>query len=189
MSSIWKPLLAASAALALGACATVPKPLEGNFTQLQPTQVAKSGTTGTNVRWGGQIISTEPGAQATCFFVLARPLDSTARPRIYANGAGRFVACHGGFYDPEVFTRGREITFTGTLDGSMVRKVGKYDYTYPRIQASTVYLWPRRPRPIPMRDPFYDPFWGPYYYNSWYSPYWYAPPPVIVVRPPHVRHH
>ncbi|NII10307.1 Slp family lipoprotein [Oleiagrimonas sp. C23AA] len=192
--SIWKPVLVTAAALTLGACATVPQPLKGNFNPVSPSAVQHSGaSSAAQVRWGGQIIDTEPGQNETCFYMLSRPLDSSARPSESSkdDSAGRFVACHAGFYDPEVFTKGREVTFTGTLDGTVTRKVGSYDYVYPRLEASTVYLWPKR-QPIRYRDPYYDPFYNPYFgpWGPWgwgYDPFWAPAPRVIYVRP--VYHH
>lgn len=187
--SSWKFALVAVGALALGACATIPKPLEGTYTQVSP-QTARSGASNqAQVRWGGQLIKTEPSQGQTCFYVLSHPLDSQARPRVDQPSEGRFVACHSGFYDPEIFTRGREVTVTGTLHGIVSRKVGDYDYPYPRVEAQTIYLWPKRPRYIMYRDPWYDPwgpwpywgpggFWGPAYY-----PYYYAPPVIVSPRP------
>ncbi|HEX7338604.1 MAG TPA: Slp family lipoprotein [Rhodanobacteraceae bacterium] len=184
---VWKPALAVAGALALGACATIPQPLSGNYTPLQPAQAAQGGASGTQVRWGGQIIKVQPKAHKTCFLVLSRPLDDTARPQVDGASHGRFMACHNGFYDPEVFTKGREVTFTGTVHGIVSEPVGKYDYAYPRLEAQTVYLWPKQPRIVrTYQSPFYDPFWGPI--GPWYTPYWYAPRPVIVVRP-HYRPH
>lgn len=182
----WKPALAIAGTLALGACATVPQPLTGTYPPLTPSQAAQGGAGGTQVRWGGQIIKVEPKEHQTCFYMLSRPLDSTARPVAgSSNSHGRFVACHSGFYDPEVFTKGREVTFTGTLHGIVSHKVGKYDYAYPRVEASTVYLWPKRPRVVRYNNPYYgNPFWGPI--GPWnYDPFWYQPRRVIIVhRPP-----
>jgi outer membrane lipoprotein len=172
MSPLFRILSLAAATALLAACATVPQPLQGNFTNVTSLNAQAGNAGGQTVRWGGEIISTEPGQQSTCFYVLGRPLDDQARP-IHnggdANTQGRFVACRAGFYDPEVFTRGREITVTGTIQGSMTRKVGDYDYNYPRIDASVVYLWPKRP--VGGGYPYggwYDPYWGPY----WGGPYW-----------------
>src|SRR6185312_1579105 len=124
-------------ALALGGCATIPQPLQGNYAPVS-LESARSGTASSApVRWGGQIIQTEPREQQTCFYVLAEPLDSQARPdRSSEEGLGRFVACKQGFYDPEVFAKGREITVTGSLDGTVQHKIGEYDYTYPRVAAN-----------------------------------------------------
>jgi outer membrane lipoprotein len=99
----------------LGACATVPTPLKGEFSQLNPAQAVSSGQTGEQVRWGGEIIKVTPGESATCFELLSRQLDSRARPRQVDSSDGRFLACRAGFYDPEVFLKGRELTVTGTV--------------------------------------------------------------------------
>lgn len=184
---LYRPLILATAVGALTACATVPQPLQGTYTDLSTSSAQQGGAGGTKVRWGGEIIKTEPGPQETCFYLLSRPLDSQARPKAGSNGdnQGRFVACRQGFYDPEVFTRGREVTVTGTLQGTVSQKVGQYDYAYPRVQANVVYLWPKRPVVVNYPPGFYDPFWGPGfgpYWGPWGDPYWNRPR-VIVVRP------
>jgi outer membrane lipoprotein len=191
---LYRPLILAAAIALLGGCATIPKPLAGTYTDVSTSTAAQGGASGTRVRWGGEIIKTEPGPQQTCFYLLSRPLDSQARPVSGHAGEsqGRFVACRDGFYDPEVFTRGRELTVTGTLHGTVSQKVGNYDYAYPRVDADVVYLWPVR-TVVHYPPGYYDPFWGPGFYNPWgygawgYSPwgdpYW-GRPRVIVVRPP-----
>jgi outer membrane lipoprotein len=191
MSPLYRILSLAAVCALMAACATVPQPLQGNFATISSLNAQQSPANGTQVRWGGDIISTEPGQQSTCFYVLGRPLDNEARPvRDNNNSQGRFVACRAGFYDPEVFKPGREITVTGVIQGTMTRKVGDYDYAYPRVEANVVYLWPKRPLVVgyPYGPGFYDPFWGPYWgpgwgwggWGAWGG--WYAPPPVIVVR-------
>lgn len=179
-------------ALAMGGCATIPQPLQGNFSPVA-LSAAQSGTaSAAPVRWGGAIIETKPREQQTCFFVLAEPLDSQARPKPGTNSMGRFVACKEGFYDPEVFRKGREITVTGTLEGTVEHKIGSYDYTYAKVAADIVYLWPKRPLYVPRPEPWgpwgpswYDPFWGGGFGPWGYGP-WYYPPRVIVVpRPVH----
>jgi len=160
-------------AAALGACATVPAPLQGQFPPVTPRQAAAGGA-GSNetVRWGGEIISVEPRADRTCFEILARDLDSIARPVTGDPSGGRFLACRNGFYDPEEFKQGREITVVGRLDGTEQAKVGDFDYTYPRVAADTVYLWPERP--IYAYSPYYAyPYWGPWGgWGPYWGPYW-----------------
>ncbi len=174
--SMYKPLILATAVATLAACATVPQPLQGSFTEVTSVAVQQGAAAGAQVRWGGQIIKTEPGPQETCFYILSRPLDSEARPHDEASNSetqGRFVACRAGFYDPEVFTEGRDITVTGTLHGTVSEKVGEYGYPYPRVEANVVYLWPKR---VIYSYPagYYDPFWGPYWGPGW-GPYWGGP--------------
>ena len=109
------------AGLALGAllagCATTPPvALQGTFATLTPQQSLTQAATGQTVRWGGEIIQTLPGKDQTCFELIARPLDSTARPLLGGDAQyGRFIACSKGFYDPEVYAKGRELTLIGRL--------------------------------------------------------------------------
>ncbi|AIF47721.1 Slp family lipoprotein [Dyella japonica] len=195
--SMYKPLILATAVATLAACATVPQPLQGTYTQVTSVSAQQegNGASGAQVRWGGQIIKTEPGPQETCFYVLQRPLDDQARPKEGSSDSetqGRFVACRAGFYDPEVFTRGRDITVTGVIQGSMSEKIGDYNYAYPRVEANVVYLWPKRVA-VNYGPGWYDPYWGPYWgpgWGPWGGPWggwgWggYYPSRVIVVPRP-----
>lgn len=185
-------ILPALTVLGLSACATVPQQLAGTYSTVIPDAARNGVAQGTRVRWGGHIVETQPQEHETCFFVLDEPLDSQARPERRGESRGRFVACHDGFYDPEVYSKGREITVTGTVDGTETRKIGDYDYSYPRVAADVVYLWPKRPvyapAPYPYYSPFYDPFYDPFF---GYGPIWY-PPRVIIVhpsKPPPPHHH
>jgi len=178
--STFRPLAIATLIAGLAACATVPAPLQGQFSEVSPRDAAAGGS-GQAVRWGGEIIKVEPQANQTCFEVLARQLDSTARPMARDPSGGRFIACRGGFYDPEEFQRGRELTVVGRLDGSERGKVGEFDYTYPRVSADAIYLWPKRP--LYVQSPYYNPWYGdPFFwgYGPYWGPYWGGP---VIVRP------
>ena len=149
--------------LLLGACATAPKPLQGAFTPVTPRDAVASGQVSGPVRWGGRIVETVPGQNNTCFQLISRPLGASGRPLSSAPDAtdGRFIACRAGFYDPAVFTEGREVTFIGRVDGVESTRIGEYDYRLPRMTAEVVYLWPEV-REVEVRPyPYYDPFWGP----------------------------
>ncbi|HQY35375.1 MAG TPA: Slp family lipoprotein [Pseudomonadota bacterium] len=160
------------AALALGACATAPKPLAGTFTSNTPAEVVGEGTP---VRWGGRILDAQPGPDSTCIQVLAFALDGRARPYPTDQSAGRFIACRQGFYDPAVFARDRELTVVGTLSGSVVQRIGEYDYRLPRIEATALYLWPER-LPVVRFDSYpWGPGWGPGWGPSWGRHGWYGP--------------
>ncbi len=189
--SMYRPLGLAAALALVGGCATMPQPLQGTYTDISTASAQQGGAGGQHVRWGGEIIKTEPEASQTCFYLLSRPLDKQARPRAGNSGEneGRFVACRAGFYDPEVFVRGRELTVTGTLHGTVTRKVGEYDYAYPRVEADVVYLWPKRLPAVRYPPGMYDPFWGPGWYDPFWGPgfgpgYYWRQPRVIIVRPP-----
>lgn len=203
--SLYRPLALTAAIALLGGCVTIPQPLQGNYASITTASAQQGGAGGTRVRWGGEIIKTEPGPQQTCFYILSRPLDSEARP-VGGTGSGdnqgRFVACRDGFYDPEVFARGRELTVTGTLHGTVSQKVGEFDYAYPRVESEVVYLWPKRQiYPASYYDPYFggpfgpgfgNPYWGGGWggygyggYGGYGGGYGWGGPRVIVVRPVH----
>lgn len=137
-------LPAAAAALLLAGCVTAPKALQGEFSVIEPGQAARDGRVGDRVRWGGRIVGVAPEAARTCFEVVGVRLGSDGRPLSRDQSSGRFLACRTGFYDPEVFLPGREVTITGQVDGHEDRKVGEYDYRYPRLAADVIFLWPER---------------------------------------------
>lgn len=139
-----KVLTAIALAATLTACATAPKPLQGQFSTLLPDAAAQREANGELVRWGGRIVHVEPQRQRSCFEIVAKPLNGSGRPENLDRSAGRFIACRNGFYDPEVFQPGRAITVSGHIDGFEMRKVGDFDYRYPRVAADVIYLWPEQ---------------------------------------------
>lgn len=163
------------ATLLLGACATAPKPLQGQFHPVSPQNSVTTNQVGALVRWGGRIIETSPGPDRTCFQILSRPLTSSGRPASSTSTDttdGRFIACRAGFYDPAVFERGREVTFIGRINDFQNTRIGEYEYRLPKLDADVIYLWPVvrevEVRAVPMYDPFWGP-WGPW--GPWGSPY------------------
>lgn len=170
-----KPFAILLLSAGLASCATIPAPLQGQFSPATPRDAA--GGNGQAVRWGGEIIKVEPKSDTTCFEILARELDSSARPEGRTSrdpSQGRFMACRAGFYDPEVFERGRELTVVGHLTGTDHGKVGDFDYAYPHVAADAIYLWPKRQRYV--GGPYQDPWMYGYGYGSggpWgFGPYW-----------------
>lgn len=133
-----------AAALLLAGCVSAPKALQGTYAPMSPAEVARSGATGDLVRWGGRIVRVDPLAAQSCFEIVGIRLAADGRPMDRDQSDGRFIACRAGFYDPEVFLPGREITITGRVTGFENRKVGDYDYRYPSVQAEVIYLWPER---------------------------------------------
>ncbi|AKC85729.1 Slp family lipoprotein [Pseudoxanthomonas suwonensis] len=160
-------VLAAAATALLGACATAPQPLQGSFLPVTPEQAVIGQQVGASVRWGGRIVQTTPGADSTCFQVVATPLNASGRPDSNAadNAQGRFVACRAGFYDPAVFTPGREVTFVGRVQDTESVRIGEYDYRLPRMAADVVYLWPIIREVRVVHDPWGP--WGPWGPGPW----------------------
>ena len=152
---------AAALAALLAACASHPKPLQGEFAPITPRDAAERDSSGTTVRWGGRIVQVEPRANVTCFEMISTRLTATGRPYWSSDDTnGRFIACRAGFYDPALFTDKREVTFTGRIDGYENRKIGEYDYRFPRLAADVVYLWPVRERVDVLTRPGPWPWWG-----------------------------
>jgi outer membrane lipoprotein len=178
-----KQLAIALLAASLASCATIPTPLQGQFSPTVPRDAVNTGGSGEAVRWGGEIIKVEPKADTTCFEVLARELDASARPRSRDSNDGRFIACRNGFYDPQVFERGRDLTVIGHVTGTDHGKVGEFDYAYPHVAADAIYLWPKRA--IYARSPYYDPWMYGYGGFGWgYGPYWgpFWGGPTVIIR-------
>lgn len=154
----------ALAAALLAGCATAPGPLRGAYTVIAPVDATRPELVGASVRWGGTIAEVEPRSDRTCLQIVGRDLDALARPRSDDNSTGRFLACRAGFYDPQVFAVGREVTVTGRIDGEEIRMIGEYEYRHPRVAADVIYLWPpRREVDVIVRDPWHYPY-------GWYGP-------------------
>lgn len=119
---------------------------------------------GRKVHWGGNIERLENHAQETWLEIVERPLDSSGRPRETDLSGGRFIAKVAGFLDPVIYTRGRDISIAGSVDGDISRKIGEFDYRYVVVKAETEHLWPPL---VPEPARYYDPFW----YDPWY-PFW-----------------
>ena len=132
---------------------------------------------GQRVRWGGTIAAVENRTADTWLDVVVRELDSHGRPREVDQSQGRFLARANGFLDPAVYTKGREVTVAGTIEGVTTRPIGEHPYRYVLIKADTVHLWePRVERRDSYRSPYYDPFWHdpfwPWRPYPGYAPYW-----------------
>lgn len=134
----------ATAALALAGCISAPSPLQGQFSPLRPTEAANTRAIGEIVRWGGRVVSVENFNDHSCFKILSVSTDASSRPLRQDQSDGRFIACRRGFYDPEVFKAGRDVTFTGRIDAIQTGRIGEMDYSYPRLAAEVIYLWPER---------------------------------------------
>ena len=145
----------------LAACATAPQPLHGDYAAITPLDATDHDSTGATVRWGGRIVQVEPRENQTCFEMLSTGLNANGRPYWRTdNVGGRFIACRTGFYDPALFEKNREVTFVGRIAGYENRRIGQYDYRFPRVEADVVYLWPARETANVLTYPAPWPWWG-----------------------------
>ena len=129
----------------LVACVRPPANLAGQFDPVTVREAQAQPRQGVAVRWGGKIVGVRPGRTDTCFQIASFPLDAAARPQPSDESPGRFVACAPGFYEPTVYVPGRDVTVVGALNGTTTGKIGEYEYRFPRVDATTVYLWPEEP--------------------------------------------
>ena len=168
---------------ALGACVTVPAPLQGQFAPVTPRDAAASSGQAAAVRWGGEIINVDPRADQTCFEILARELDAIGASGLARSEPGTFPCL------PQRLLRSGRIQagprHHDRRPAERQRAAAKsatFDYTYPRVAADAVYLWPKRTyyAAIPYYDPWYGPWWG-------YGPYWgrYWGGTTVIVEHPH----
>jgi len=163
--------------LVLTGCATAPKPLQGDFSAVSPSEAGRDGRIGERVRWGGEIVTVETLATRSCFELLGKPLGDSARPSRKDESSGRFLACRDGFYDPALFEVGRDLTVIGVVEAIEPRQIGEFAYRYPRLAAEIIYLWPERQAQVV----YPVGFWGGYYGDPWIG--FRAP----IYRPPY-RH-
>ncbi|MEO8997339.1 MAG: Slp family lipoprotein [Nitrosospira sp.] len=142
----------------------------------------------TSVRWGGVIIDVENEENFTLVQVLSYPLNFYGRPQISKSAEGRFVIKSSEFLDPAVYTKDREITVAGKLEGDIQRMIGKKTVLLPLLASQAFYLWP-----VSQNDPYgygygygyrgmggygFNPYFGygyygsPFYWGGYYGPYW-----------------
>jgi len=152
----------AAVTLLFSACTTIPEQLQGTYTEISPARVEPS-VYGSDVRWGGVIIDAKNKMENTCFEILSREMDKYMRPRVEDRTSGRFIACKPGFYDPEVFAKGREVTITGTIRNIEARQIDEFSYRYPVLDIDELVLWEIRQEVLVYNN--YDPFYYPYYWG------------------------
>lgn len=159
-------------ALLLAGCATYPEPVSvANGTTLISYQAATQGSVqqGT-ARWSGVIAKIQNNPTDTKLEIVYFDSNSNGRPKVGDQTAGRFVAYVKGFLDPVVYQAGKSITVLGELSQPEAGKVDEYQYIYPVIQQSKVYLWPQvQETRVDMIEPW--PMWrSPYYPYGGYGP-------------------
>jgi outer membrane lipoprotein len=164
-------------AMLLTACASqIPEQIRDAPAEGPTVAEARAGAgrfAGTRVRWGGTIAEVENRESQTWIEVVARDLQDNARPRESDRSQGRFLARFDGFLDPAIYSRGRQITVVGSVDGQKTRTIDQYEYRYPVVKVDSHYLWEPLPEYRYVRDPYY---YSPFFYDPFfYDPFWYDP--------------
>jgi len=131
---------------------------------------------GSVVVWAGVIIESKNTKEGTLIEILQRPADFFGAPEESDRTEGRFLALYSSYLDIAVYSKGREVTVGGEVEGKRVMPLGEIQYSYPLVHAKEIYLWPdmSKERLAPYPYPYspwgwYDPFWRP-----WTYPYPYA---------------
>lgn len=132
------------AVLALAACAPAPiyQVPPGTVAAL-PAQVAASPEqySNGNVVWGGSVIAVRNFPDHSEIEVLAFPLDSSQRPLVNAQAAGRFIAIYPGYVEAFNYPAGALITISGQLRGSRSSAVDQAPYVYPLVGVAQSHVW------------------------------------------------
>jgi outer membrane lipoprotein len=90
--------------------------------------------------------------------------------------AGRFIAVHSAFVDPETIPSGTPVSIIGVVKGSTTKPLDESEYTYPILEAKHIVNWnmvvaQRAGDPV-----FLSPFLAPFApYGFWGRPYGYFP--------------
>ena len=172
-ATIWLVLLLVS-----GCVTALPSLPEGEsvtpltVADAQKTEVDQSA----KLRWGGTIVSVSIQSESTVIEVVSRPLSLNGRPKHNDVSYGRFKALVNGFVEPEIFQKGRDVSFTGSVAGVEQGQVEQANYAYPLLVVDQYELWKEL-----KANQNYDP-----YLNYWtHSPFWHRWPhqrPRGVVR-------
>lgn len=137
-------VLAPLVALLLAACAPAPiYQTPPGTVAATPMQVAQTPEryARVNVIWGGTVVSVKNLTNDTEIEVLAFPLDSSQRPRLKGNAAGRFIAVLPGYVESLNYPQGSPITVSGTLNGSRAGTVGQAPYVFPLVKVTQSHRW------------------------------------------------
>ncbi|MDQ4146676.1 MAG: Slp family lipoprotein [Pseudomonadota bacterium] len=166
----------------LAACASIPQQIS-NAPVNSPTVATVRATgerfKGTRVRWGGTIANVENRKSQTLMEIVSRALNDIARPIDSDQSQGRFLARFEGFLDPAIYSKGRDITVVGTVDGQQTRPIDEYQYRYPVVNVESYYLWQQLPENRYARTPYFSPYYyDPFFYDPFYDPF-FGPSPYF----------
>ncbi|MDX9714833.1 MAG: Slp family lipoprotein [Dissulfurispiraceae bacterium] len=90
---------------------------------------------------GGIIASSSNTDEGTYIEVVSKPLTHTGRPEKTDATYGRFLILYPGFLETSSYSKNREITAAGTVNGIRKQKLGEIEYNYLFITAREIYLF------------------------------------------------
>ncbi len=122
---------------------------------------------------GGLVVKTRNTEKGSLIEAVFIPVDSQGylKGREYADG--RFLALlprGAGLLDPEIYSKGREVTLAGEFTGTEHGKLDNADYIYPTFEIKQIYLWEEN-RQYYMGSPYYGYPYSPWAYPPYAAPY------------------
>ena len=132
--------------LLLSACTNVSPTIqalpEGNLQLRKLVDSETNNYVGQQVRWGGAIVSVSTENGRSIFEIKHHPLMRHGFPLSNLYSQGKFIAESNEVYDPDVYSEGLLITFSGTILSEMTAN-GEARYKYmPHIEIIESELWP-----------------------------------------------
>jgi len=117
---------------------------QSSVTPAQLSSNPDSALKGTELVWGGEIISVKNQADRTLLEVLAYPLNSSGEAAASRASTGRFLADRKGYLEPREYKPGRRVTVKGPFLGYKDGEVDGIFYRYPALEARALTLWPEK---------------------------------------------
>ena len=99
---------------------------------------------GKQARWSGviaEVINHKDNTQLDVLYYLS---GANGRPQVSDEPVGRFRVFVDGFLDPVIYKQGKSITALGNVAKKQSAKIGEFEYEYPTIINSKVYLWKKQ---------------------------------------------
>jgi outer membrane lipoprotein len=123
---------------------------------------------GRTVLWGGKVAQTLVKSEGTLIELVQFPLDKRLKPEDVDVSEGRFLVLENRYLDPMIFRNGRKITVVGKIQGSRTMKLDEIAYTYPLVDAETLYLWEEEPPETRIYNYPVHPYW--HGHRWWWHP-------------------
>ncbi len=166
----------------LQACSNLPaniKNAPSADVQLHQVLANSSNFQNNPVRWGGTIIEVANEPDETKMQVLLYPLNYYGRPVLSQPALGRFMTVSKLFLDPAIYSKGTEITITGSLQGTVEKVIGERSITVPVINMDGYHVWRAYQQSYYNNGGFYHYDRYPFFYagyrrGGYYPPFSYS---------------
>jgi outer membrane lipoprotein len=117
---------------------------QSSVTPAQLSSHPGSGVKGTELIWGGDIVSVKNEVDRTLLEILAYPLNSSGEAVAGYTSTGRFLADRHGYLEAREYKAGRRVTVKGPFLGFKDGKLDEAFYRYPVLEAQELTLWPEQ---------------------------------------------